>query len=243
MPRDCWISYDGIRSIKVDRSKIQKTCRYFELLLNSTFKEGSQTLVTMQLKGFVSYEAFSMIINYANDGSFLADPDKLDEHFEAIQLCILWGYEDFLRVLEIHLINQISYKTVIDIHGLARRHKTFLHDLEIACEAFDDTTIIGLEYPLLWPTCAVEDHPRHFYGYCWHRERKPEQEVEDFAEQLEEISPRLMTEDERQRLAEFRDTRIYECRGTTRRWSRFMYRNTKQLSEVSIEQYISAIVQ
>ena len=238
MPRECWLSYNGIMSIKVDRHRVQRACRYFELLLNSTFKEGKQSIINMYFDESFSYEAFSMIVKYADSNTFIADPDKLEQYFEAIQLCMLWGYDDFMDVLEAHLIAQLSHETIIEIQGLANRHREHLSELDRHCREFDETKRIDLNYPTWWPTCSIEDHPRHYAGYCFASNKKPAQELEDQKDELSNYITRYsapMTEDDRHELAEFRFKRASECRGTTRRW--FMYKNMTHHSDVSVEEY------
>lgn len=241
MPRECWLTYSGTKSIRIDRHKVQNSCRYFELLLNSTFVEGRQSVINLEVKNLVSFEAFKIIITYANENRFIADPDLLNEHIQAIQLCIIWGYDEFMKVIEAHLISQLSFRTIIAIQGLAKRHKVFLCELERCCEEFDDLSRTSIDFPLMWPTCPIEGHRRHFAGYCAHKKR-PEQEAEDLCNYIEQLSvDPPMSDEERHELALFRDQKIRECRGTTRKWSAPVYKNINEQSEVSVARYINAL--
>ena len=248
MPEECWLSYSGLKSLKINRRRVQSSCRYFELLLNGTFKEGREINVFLELKNLVSYEAFSHVVNYASHGTFIADPDSLGHHIQAVQLCILWGYEDFMRVLEAHLISQISYSTIIYIHGLAKRHKTYLTNLVEACEKFKgDIVWNGLSteslgfYPKNWPVCAIEGHARHHASYCSHR-RIPDQYANDPPEkEVLVLFESDLTDQQKYDLAEFRDIKVNRFRGTTLTSRRMIYRNTKKLSEESLEHFKAVV--
>jgi len=227
MPSECWLYYDNISSIKIDRNTMSKTCRYFEVLLNGTYIEGRQPIIHLKLSDMFSYEAFACIIHYGNNNQFLPDPDKLDVYIEAIQLCVLWDYEDCKDLLMHHLATQLSVYTITDIMGVAMRHKYSLGNLIRACEEFERSVPFQTCIPESWVVrCAIdhdEDKPHHYMNCArLNLRKKIEAELEAewiksfWDEESTKYYKRNEEEIEQERMAdtELRERRRFGLRGS-----------------------------
>lgn len=241
MPSECWLEYDSKKAIKIDRQKVASTCAYFDILLNGPYKEGRETVIDMKISNMFSYEAFACIINYANHGTFVRDPDAIDMHIEAIQLCILWDYVDCKEVIEYQLMAVINAHTITDLLGLAYRHKYALGRLKEACEEWERTVPYETSVPLNWTIrCIVDEHqkhPHHHMNCSFHTQEKKrrQEEEESFVKtfwneddvHLVWKTPQEIAEEEERaidlrekRNAGFRGTNPYEYLGG--RWKEFL---------------------
>lgn len=165
MPGEAYLVYNRRRSIKVDRKKLANSCFYFQRLLEGPFKESKQTCIDINLGNMFSFEAFDCIVRYANDGIFIKDPEKHNVYIQAIQLAILWSYDEFVEIMESHFIEQISLETMTDFHGLAVRHKFHLSRLEEECIKFSKSLTTG-SVLRAWPRCPIPGHGPHHYSSC-----------------------------------------------------------------------------
>lgn len=223
MPSDCWLYYNKKLAIKIDRQKVASSCRYFQVLLNGPYKEGRQTVINLHIADIVSYEAFSCLIRYANDGTFLADPDKLEVHIEAIQLCIILGYDKFKSVLEFHLMTQVCMNTLCDILGVALRHRQDLKRLIEYCENFErEVSVESFLLENTIPTCTLERHAtrRHHYMNCAKTLRQEEMDMADYnvepidASDWTSFRTEKEVEEEKSRMVDLREASSRRLRGS-----------------------------
>lgn len=204
MPKEAWLTYNGLKSIKIDRYKVANSCFYFNRLLDGPFKESRESNIHINLGNMFSFEALDCIVKYADQGIFLRDPDKHDIYIEAIQLAILWAYDEFVEVVEEHFINHITLYNMTDLHGLARRHKFALQRLERACLAFEQK--LGQYHSDTmrpWPRCAIDGHGKHSYINC--NQKLVPRTIRD--DDWEKIVSTTLTEEERSELARLREQR------------------------------------
>lgn len=152
----------------------------------------------MNFGNMFSYKAFDCVIRYADESIFIRDPELIDLHIEAVQLGILWVYDEFVEVVEAHLIEQISLDTLTDLHGLAKRHSLVLGRLEEACKQYEEISI-SLDMPRNWSRCHIDGHSNHHYINC-----RPL--VGDLCEDdWDKTVPTELTEEESIELARLRD--------------------------------------
>lgn len=164
MPREAWLSYNGIRAIKVDRNRMANTCQYFKCLLNGYFKESKQNVIDIWLGDLYSYQAFNCVISYANDNIFIPEVRNITLYIEAIQLAIFWGYEDFIELLENLFIRILDLENYLYLWGLSKRYLYYLQRLDDACDEFDVNQQIDIGRR--WPRCPIDGHQRHCYINC-----------------------------------------------------------------------------
>lgn len=164
MSKECWLVYNGKKSIKVDRERISKSCTYFDRLLNGAFKEAHQHTIHINLGDMFSYEAFRCVIKLADEDIFIRDPNEWATHIEAIQLAIFWGFMEFVEIAEDHLMRQMSVPILVDLSALSRKYRTNLPNLYRVCEEFSKS--MDERALRTWPRCCYKDHPKHHYLNC-----------------------------------------------------------------------------
>lgn len=166
MSRETWLVYNDSKSIKIDRNRVARSCHYFEKLLEGGYKESGQHCIKMEFGDMFTFESFDCVVRYADEKRFLKDPDLHDVHIGAIQLAILWGYTEFIEIVESHLIEQINLDKLIDLMGLAIRHRPTLNNLYVACENFEKKLNNRLSQGRIWTRCSYEGHKEHHYLNC-----------------------------------------------------------------------------
>lgn len=163
--KDAWLVYNGDKSIKIDRNKVANTCSYFRNLLQGPFKESKQFTIQINLGTAFSYEAFRCVVKYANDGVFYRDPEDCHLYIETIQLAIAWGYDEFVTILEDHLIERGICRDEIDVLTcLARLNMPILKRLLDACDRFADS--MARRDFISISRCCIENHKLHAYLDC-----------------------------------------------------------------------------
>jgi hypothetical protein len=198
--KDAWLVYNGEKSIKIDRNKVANTCWYFRNLLEGPFKESKQFTIDINLGTAFSYDAFRCIVRFADEGIFYRDPDDCNLYIEAIQLAISWGYCEFIRVAEDHLIDRGICREEIDVLSrLAEENMPILARLREACDQFAESMSRRDLMPI--SRCSVESHQIHTYldcaGIIKADLRQTEWEEEDTVNK--------MTEEESEELADLRE--------------------------------------
>lgn len=167
---------DDKYELTVSRCRLAKSCPYLQCLMNGPYREAGQSRINIQSEGMFSYDAFEVVIKFANDNLFIRDKEKLDLHFDVLDLAILWSYDGLIDVIQAHLIDCLSIETGVDIHTVADYHN--LKQLQEGCLEFErslEKAIGSIRRKSGY--CPLEGHDKHHYTSC--SERRARKTVED----------------------------------------------------------------
>lgn len=205
--------YNGCNKIETSRKAVASSCIYFNCLLEGSFREAKERQISIQMEEF-SFEAFESIIRYANSRHF-DYKQKFSHYIEVIQLAAAWMFDELVELIELVLIDTISMETIVNTHTLANLLN--LEKLQQACEDFEKELDAGGTLERRWVRCPEEGHKSHHYRDCVEESRMNQDEDWD---REPDDSHASLTEEERNRLADFR-TQIHSYEfATTKRFLR-----------------------
>lgn len=156
---------DGQHELSASRTRLAKSCFYFQCLLTGPYKEAGQSRIDIQSQGMFSFEAFEIVVKFANENLFIRDKEQLELHFDVLDLAILWSYDELIDVIQAHLVDCLSIETGADIHTIANLHN--LKELQEGCIEFERSLekAIGL-IRRKSGLCPLEGHDKHHYTSC-----------------------------------------------------------------------------
>lgn len=111
------LSYDGTREVEVNRGKVNSV-PYLRALFSSNYSESSHDKVSIKLDGFVTFEVFKSVIDYAQY-RYLESGKTIDHYLGMLRLAELWIYDELIQVVQSRITDLIRMETDVDIHTLA----------------------------------------------------------------------------------------------------------------------------
>lgn len=160
---------DDKYQLTASRNKLAKSCFYFQRLLSGPYREAGQARVKIQSQGLFSFEAFELVVKYADENLFLRDTDNPNLYLDALELAVLWSYDELVDLIQAHLADCLSRDTADDIHMAANEYN--LEELQQKCIEFE--RLLEQSKGMIrrkWGLCPLDGHAnknRHHYDSCW----------------------------------------------------------------------------
>lgn len=173
---------DDKYEIVASRSRLVKSCFYFQCLLAGPYRESGQSRVEIKSQGMFEFEVFENVVKFADEHIFIRDDEKLDLHFGMIELAILWAYDELIEVIEWHLMDCLNLDNCVNIHGLANHYN--LKQLQDRCVQYENSLEKAMG-PMRKRIgrCPLDGHEKHHYSTCSNYpdpSKRPPAEEEDW---------------------------------------------------------------
>lgn len=178
--------FNGELEVEVNRYKVaHSTCFFLNKILTGPFRESRQSTIDIYLQDDFTFEVFKGLVEFAERRELKRNSEDVDYYLKMLQLAYIWIYDEFVRYLELHLLNFVKLDYVAVLHTLANYIELPLLkgkclELEKRCDRGMGTMVRR------WGRCPLDGHYNHRYGRCPEEDIDEEDWGGDCGEELDE---------------------------------------------------------
>lgn len=107
------LSWNGERTVVIDRSLISDSCRYLKSLMEYDFIERTKDCIEILID--VPFEVFKFALEFAQSIPYDYEDQTMEFWLGALELASMWLYDKLMEEVEIILIDKISIYHTADI--------------------------------------------------------------------------------------------------------------------------------